>query len=186
MERILYISTENLKNDTILEKNVEDNILKPCIYDSHVIDFQSIVGEKLYKHLNEATTNNTLSDREVELLKTYAYNFLIKASLLRSLPFLWAKIESSSVVKKKNDTSDSVSYDELQKLLNTTQSDKNFFGQRMIDFLNVYIDDFPLFRYSASCNVLDPNRNSNYYTSGIYLGPTTYDYKQYPYKKYII
>lgn len=168
MERVIFISTQNLKNDTIIENNSEDYILKPCIYDAHLIELQEVLGELFYKDLVNKTLNDTLSAEEVNLIKTYIYDFLIKVSLYRAIPFLWAKFENTSIVVKKNETSDSIEYKDLQYLRNETLNDVSFLRKRLIDYLNQNINYFPLFKCSSNCNVLSPNTNT-YNRVGIFL-----------------
>jgi hypothetical protein len=167
-ERVMWVSTQNLKNDTIIENNAEDFILKPCIYDAHIIDLQNLLGERFYKHLVDATLNSSRTADEVTLTKTYMYNYLIKASLYRAIPYLWAKFENSSLVLKKNETSDSIEYKDMQSLRNDTLNDVAFLKQRLIDYLNKNIEKFPLFKESVECDVLQPNTN-NYSRIGLYL-----------------
>lgn len=166
----MWISTQNLKNDTILENNTEDYILKPCIYDAHIIDTQEVLGERLYNDLVEKTINNTLNSDEVELINSYLYNFLIKASLYRSLPMLWAKIEHTSIVLKENPTSKPVEYKDLVALRSEVLNDMSFLKQRLIKYLHNNIDKFPLYKDSNSCSedILNPIKNA-YYKIGIHL-----------------
>jgi hypothetical protein len=168
--RVMFISTQNLKNDTILENNVEDYILKPCIYDAHIIDLQEVLGEKLYKDLVNKTLNNTLNSDEVTLINSYIYNFLIKASLYRCLPYLWAKIEHTSIVVKEDQNSKSIESKDLNIFRGEIKNDTSFLKERLIDYLINNVDKFPLYKDSNGCdeNVLDPNKN-NYGRIGIYL-----------------
>jgi hypothetical protein len=168
MERVIFISTQNLKNDTIIENNAEDYILKPCIYDAHLIELQEVLGELFYKDLINKTVNDTLSQEEIDLIKTHIYDFLIKVSLYRSIPFLWAKFENTSIVTKRNETSESIEYKDLQMLRNETLNDVGFLRKRLIDYLNQNITNFPLFKCSSNCNVLNPNTNT-YNRVGIFL-----------------
>jgi hypothetical protein len=167
-QRVMWVSTQNLKNDTIIENNAEDFILKPCIYDAHIVDLQNLLGERFYKHLVTATLGGTRTADELTLTNTYMYNYLIKASLYRAIPYLWVKFENSSLVLKKNETSDSIEYKDMQSLRSDTLNDVAFLKQRLIDYLNKNIEKFPLFKDSVECDVLQPNTN-NYSRIGLYL-----------------
>lgn len=169
MIRTLLISTQDLKNNTIIENNLEDHILLPCITNAHIVDLQEVLGDVFFAELlNKVRTETTNADEDF-LIDNYIIPLLIQVSLYRSIPYLWSKIENSSIVLKETDTQKSIDLDQLKFLRTDVKNDLDFIKQRLIRYL---CDKATLFPSYSNPDLLAPSKNA-YNTFGLYLGDAT-------------
>jgi hypothetical protein len=169
MIRTLLISTQDLKNNTIIENNLEDHILLPAITNAHIVDLQEVLGDVFFADLlNKVRTETTNTDEDF-LIDNYIIPLLLQVSLYRSIPYLWSKIENSSIVLKETDTQKSIDLDQLKFLRIDIKNDLDFIKQRLIRYLCDKASLFPLY---SNPDLLAPNKNA-YNTFGVYLGDAT-------------
>lgn len=168
--RTLLISTNDLKNNTIIEKNLEDHVILPNIINAHTIDLQEVLSSScdmkgqtysFYNYLLDKVRTETTSVNENYLIDNYIIPFLIQVSLFRCLPYLWSKIENSSIVLKETENTKSLDLVELKYLRGDITKDANFLKERLIKYLCNNSTLFPQYNGSSV--------NSAYNNIGIFL-----------------
>lgn len=168
MIRTLLISTQDLKNNTIIEHNLEDHVILPNITNSHIVDLQEVLGDIFYVELLNKVRTETTNTDENFLIDNYIIPFLIQCSLYRCIPYLWSKFENSSIVLKETDTQKSIDLDQLKFLRSDIKNDLDFIKQRLVRYL---CDKANLFPAYSNPDLLNPSKSA-YNTTGIYLGGT--------------
>lgn len=165
--RTLLISTKDLKNNTIIEDNLEDHVLLPNIINAHIVDLQEVLSclcdnnQTYYEYLLDKVRSETTNADEDRLIDNYIIPFLIQVSLYRCLPYLWTKMENSSIVLKETENTKSVDLEQLKYLRGDVMKDANFIKQRLIKYLCDNTSLYPQYKGS--------NVKSAYDNIGIYL-----------------
>lgn len=166
MVRTLLISIKDLKNNTIIEDNLEDHILLPNIVNSHIVDLFELLGEDFYNDLMDKVRTETTNANEDKLIDKYLIPFLIQESLYRSIPYMWAKAENSSIILKDGENNKSIDLEQLKYLRADIRNDIGFLKQRVIKYLCENANLYP--KYGS---VIVPK--SGYNNGGIFLGDAT-------------
>jgi len=165
--RTLLISTGDLKKNTVIENNLEDHAILPNIINTHVVDLYEVLGCDFYDYLLDSVRNETTNADEDKLIDRYIIPYLIQQSLWRTLPYLWTKMENSTIALKETDNNKPIDLEQLKYLRGDVFKDANFIKQRLIEYL---CDNATLFPQYDNFVV-----KSAYNNIGIYLDPSKDD-----------
>ena len=67
MTKVLLISENYLRSAFMISDNVQTKFILPSIQNAQEMEFQTVVGNCLYKRLLEGVAENNLNDNEKEL-----------------------------------------------------------------------------------------------------------------------
>lgn len=162
----LFISTADLKDQTSIEKNVEDIRLKQAILAAQNVHIQEILGSDWYDSLaSKRTIEGTwtgLTEDETLLIENYLdfaireyalYEYLIEGNF---------SVSNQGIEKQSSNNSVSADLEEIQHLYRRAKDRADFYRQRCITYICDNEDKFPL--YNNSDQNLHPTRknfNSN-------------------------
>src|SRR6188768_2437609 len=103
--RILFISEDKIKENSIIQLNVDGKVLAQSIYDTQFSHLREITGDTLYSTLLDAVSA-TKSDPPIPLtgdirtlLLDYIQPFLSRAVLLKLLINLHYRVTDKGVLK---------------------------------------------------------------------------------------
>ncbi|MBV1928699.1 MAG: hypothetical protein KUG81_04225 [Gammaproteobacteria bacterium] len=160
----LFLSVDFLRDNTVINGNVDAELLEPFILLAQNVHIEKVVGSALY---NDLITNiAALSNDYVTLLEDYLQPALVQWSLYESLPFINYKLTNKAISTKNSDNSDPVELDELHYLRTTVRDVAEYMSERATLFLKANTDIYPLFvEYGTECDDIKPT-DTNYF-SGI-------------------
>lgn len=160
----LFLSVDFLRDNTVINGNVDGELLEPFILLAQNVHIEPIVGTALY---NDIITNiSSLSADYVTLLEDYLQPALVQWALYESLPFINYKLTNKSIATKNSDNSDPVELNELHYLRTTVKDVAEYMSERATLFLKANTDTYPLFiEYGSDCDDIKPNQTN--YFSGI-------------------
>lgn len=172
-DRTYFLSVNDLKEYTTINYAVEDKLLENSIYDAQQIDIMAIIGTRLYNTLEQKITGSTVAGDYKELMDDYIWNTLLKASEIRSLLWVYAKIRNKGIENQNSDNSVSVEITVVNKLKQELSNDFEYYANRLKKYLCEYKDTrFPEYK-NYNPNSLDyfvePDKTDSYFC-GIYLG----------------
>lgn len=161
MKKIYLVSTAVLKQQSIINDNVADELLSNAIYEAQSIDCQQILGSKLYNRIIELVEDGTISEHTdyKYLLDEYIQNIVIYAATLRATVYIRFKVMNKSVSGQNSDNSNPVSLDELEYLRNSINNDLQFFQKRLQDFLTSNRSLYPEYEICSCDGELNPQKN---------------------------
>lgn len=163
---VLLISIADIKKHTIIDDNVDDNLLIGAIDTAQNIKLPIIIGENLYNKLINLALNKKLNDPEnvkyKELKETYIFNYLKQQTLAESILPLTYKLRSKGVVTNSDNSSgvSPVNMKDAQTLINFYEDSASFYGKRLVDYLEKNSQYFPEYK-SEICNQLSPKSPYN-------------------------
>lgn len=134
------ISIEILKDNTILNENLDDSILISGLQSAQDINLQTIIGEGLYNTLQDMVISGEIDSntKYKNLVIDYIQDFLKYQTLSETIIPLTFKFKSKGVVTNSDNTSgvNPISLKDAQVLVNFYQDRASFFGKRLSDHLN--------------------------------------------------
>lgn len=175
---ILFISEQTLKDRSLLQENIDPKLIRATIKQVQDMFIEPILGSGLYLELQEQIADQDVSVLNKKLLDLYITDCIclyVAAEMIFSLSY---KFTNKNVLKKTSENSDVPSISELFDIEERIKNKAEWYAQRITNYLCENNTDYPL--YDNAGNGVDTiHPISSSYVSGIYLGDTKKDYKNY-------
>jgi hypothetical protein len=165
--KVLFLSVDYLRDNTVINGNVDSELLEPFILLAQNVHVEPIVGTKLYKEIITSIEGDTLAGANKTLVDDYLQPALVQWALYESLPFINYKLTNKAISTKNSDNSDAVALDELHYLRTNVRDVAEYMSERATKFIKANTDLYPLFLDNVECDEIRPNK-SNYF-SGIVI-----------------
>lgn len=144
MAFIELISTQYIKDRSIVESNVDDKLLQYYIRKAQDLHTQIILGEDLYDSImNQAASGTFNSIYYQTLLNNYIQPALLEWTIVESLPWINWKITNTAIVQQKSDKADGISTSDLKWLRNLQTDNAGFYDQRVREYIINNPAEFP-------------------------------------------
>lgn len=159
----LFVSEEKLKAFTSVNENVSPKDLIPYILQAQDIYLQNYIGATYYMKLKQQVVNNTVTSNNQFILDNYIGSAVCNFGLFMAMPFLKYKIFNKSIVSPTSESSESITLEELQFLMDQVRSAGETYMKRCIEWMVLHPGDFPDY---ITPNVLDgqlPERGNPYF-----------------------
>lgn len=159
----LFVSEEKLKAFTSINENVSPKDLIPYILQAGDIYLQNYIGATYYMKLKKQIIDNTVTSNNQFLLDNYIGSAVCNFGLFMAMPFLKYKIFNKSIVSPTSESSESITLEELQFLMDQARSAGETYMKRCIEWMVLHPGDFPDY---VTPNVLDgqlPQRGTPYF-----------------------
>ena len=177
--RVLLISPQYLRDNTVINDNTDEKILIKSIRTAEDKYIKPLIGSNLYYTLLDKITGGTVSAQYQTLLEDYAIPCLLEYSLLEYLPFSAFKIKDAGVGQQTKPEYTPASMSDIGKLKEEVRTSAQFYGDALVRYLKANASSFP--EYLVVRNQEDINGSSGDYFSGIQFtdgwSRRTYDYK---------
>jgi hypothetical protein len=161
MATTLFITTAELKRNTILSGSIDTNKFIQYIKIAQDIHIQNYLGSKLYNRLIEGITNTDLNASETILLNDYVKDALIHFAGAEYLPFAAYQVSNGGVYKHTSENSTSVDKNEVDYLVQKERDFAQYYIKRMVDYLCVNSALFPEYLTNED-NDIRPSKDTNY------------------------
>lgn len=170
MARVLLISEQTIKTNSIINNNVDGMYILPAIDYAQDAGLQPLIGTKLYNKLMDMVEDGSIADSEDYklLLDDYITPYLLnKVTADIQLPLAY-KLRNQGVVQQTGENTYVPSLKDTQYVIQHYQNQADFYGNRMSDYLRANKRKYPEYCSTDSCADMPSNRNA--YNTGIYLG----------------
>ena len=164
---VKFISTNYLKENTLIEMNVDDSKLTTLIIKCQRIYLQQLLGSSFYDHLSVAVSGSTLTAVEESLIRNYVQPMVAEYVVYEALPSLTFKATNKAVVKQNSENSTPIDLDELKFFRASVRDMAEFMGERLSKYLCDNPSLFPEYQNPTLPENL--SRNSRSYMSGVYI-----------------
>ena len=169
--KILLISEQTLKTETILNDNVGSEFIRPSIEAAQDIYLQQLLGSYLIDKLYELIATNKINDNEFVSYKTliddYINNYLKYKVLAEITIPLAYKYRSSGVIQSTGDHYNNSTLRDATMVQNHYETRATFYAQRLTKYLNANVDLFP--EYRSTRDQSDMKANPDAYQTNILL-----------------
>ena len=161
MATTLFITGKDLKSNTILNGNVDTDLLLPFIKISQQMHVQNYLGTKLYDAIGLKIVNTTLTGDYLALVVDYVQPMLIHYAMVDYLPFANYQIRNGGVFKHRSENSESTTKDELDILVQKHRTFADFYAKRFVDYMAINgASMFPEY-WTNSNSDMYPDQNPN-------------------------
>ena len=147
MSKILFISEQQLKDNSVIEQHVDSKILSNTIWEVQEFELKPILGEILYSAIaNEVLSASTISgytitETNLELLTDYIKPFLIYGTLSYGFIPLHYKVTNKGINRLTDSTVSSLQSTELEYVKNNYDSKFDDYKQRLVKHLEIDLNE---------------------------------------------
>ena len=166
---VLFISETYVKNNTVIDENVDMRLILPSIRDAQELRILPILGTPLYEDLKTKITATTLTADDIILLDDYIAPCMAQWTLYECSVTMLFKYRNKTVGTKSSENGQPISYQDLQFLRDDWKNKAEEREARLINYLTDNTTLYPT--YSEASDDLNP-RTTAYQTS-FYLGGGT-------------
>lgn len=168
MSRVRFITTEYLFKYTILDSNIDADLLTPYIDQASDINIQQTIGNSLYTKLKNDVIAGGSTGYYATLMKDYIKPALAQWVLYYAMPFINYKMTNKSIAKKTSDNSTTAEQSEIVWLRDQVRDTAEFLTRRITEYIMTNTGQFPEYFTTSGPYQLKPKKDS--YFGGIYLG----------------
>ena len=153
MATALFITTNDLKRNTIVDGNVDIDKFIQFIKIAQEIHIQNYLGGALYNKISDEIIAGTLSDPYLGLVQDY-----IKEDYL---PFSAYQVSNGGVYKHTSENSANATKNEIDYLVDKHRDFAQFYTRRFLDYMCFNNNLFP--EYTANQNgEMYPDNDANF------------------------
>lgn len=167
-QKVFFISSDYVKENSFVEQNVDDNVIKVAIWKTQQTRLHPIVGTQLFEQLENEVINGTITGNTQTLMDLYISPYLLEQTIVEVLTNIWVKVSQSSVIKVEPDNTISLSLEELHFMIDKTTENAYYFSNRLSEYLCANTDLFPNYTVTVNSNDLVPDSRDVF--QHIYLG----------------
>ncbi len=144
---ILFVTTEDIRRNTIVNGNVDTDLFINFIKLAQEIHLQNVLGTRLYEKFETLIDSNDIElpaflDYK-NLLIDYIQPMLINYSMVDYIPFASVQIKNGGMFKHRSETGENVTKDETDFLSEKYRSYAEFYSRRFISFMSFNSTKFP-------------------------------------------
>ncbi len=168
---VIFISEQALKDNSIINENVDMKVLLPVIKLAQEKYMMPILGTGLYNELKTQITAATITVLNKTLLDDYIQPALIWWIMSEAPMPLTYKFMNKSVATRSSENANAASLNDLLKLEERFKDNAEWYSQRITNYLLQNIQSYPLYSNPGSgIDTIVPKKTM--YSTGMYLGST--------------
>jgi len=138
MATVLFITPNDLKQNTILNGNVDTDLFIQFIKIAQQMHVQNYLGTKLYEAITTKISSSTLTGDYLDLTTDYIQPMLIHFAMVDYLPFANYQIRNGGVFKHRTENSESTTKEELDILVQKHRTFADFYAKRFVDYMGIF------------------------------------------------
>lgn len=170
--RVQFVSTDYIYKYTLIEPNVDPDLITKNIWKAQDLNIQSCLGQNLFTKLVSDCPNFT--GQYQTLVIDYLQPALAEWVVYHTLPFINFRLTNKAVSQKSSDNSAPSTVDDLKWLRDQVRNNAEFYSERIKDYIKNNLEQFPEFYTSEPGNPFDIKPNRSNYFSGIRTGNRGY------------
>ena len=162
---VLLINADYMKRYSHLNGSVEEAYIRPQIMLAQDKYVQSYLGTDLLNRLKDDVMNGTLAGVYDTLLNDYVRKMCLWWTMVEMIPHLYVRLDNGGLAIRTSEDTTPVSKADLDREMNLSRDNAQFYTERLIDYLCVNSTSFPEYTSNVSPD-MKPER-STYYDSGL-------------------
>lgn len=159
-----FLDTPYIYKFTIIEQNVDADLVLKFIWKAQDLNIQSLIGQNLYTKL--VTTCPNFTGEYLTLIRDYIQPCQAEWVVFHALPFLNYRLTNKAVSQKSSDNSLPSSADDIKWLRDQVRNNAEFYGERIKDYIRNNPTSFPEYYTTTQSFEVRPNKTA--YFGGIY------------------
>ena len=166
MARALFITANELKKNSIIDGNVDNDKIVQYIKVAQDTHIQNYLGTNLYNKIESLLIAGTMDDIGNAAYKSLWVNYIKPMhtwySQVSFLPFAMFQITNGGVYKHGSETGETITLEEMRSMLDNARSNAEFYTTRFIDYVCDNETDFPEYVTTSSNSDMYPDRDTNF------------------------
>ena len=183
MARGLFISEDYVKQNSVIDENVDVKLIRPAIVQMQDMKLQPALGTQLFKEIEAAIIGATTTAAQDTLISDYIAPMLLKWVMVELSTTMLFKYRNKNVSKSNSENSQPVDFTEIRYLIDKWKDNAEWYEQRLIDYLCQEVALFP--KYMQAPNYSDIVSKIDAYNCSFYLGNTVYEEERRKIRKYL-
>jgi hypothetical protein len=135
MATALFITTNDLKRNTIVDGNVDIDKFIQFIKIAQEIHIQNYLGGALYNRISDDIIADNLSGDYLLLVQDYLKDMLIHFAMVDYLPFSAYQVSNGGVYKHTSENSANATKNEIDYLVDKHRDFAQFYTRRFLDYM---------------------------------------------------
>ena len=168
MARQLFISEKYVKDNSVINENVDVKLIRPTIWDAQEQHIEEILGTDLYDDLLAKIESDTLNADETTLVNKYIAEALRLWVVFEFVLIGEYKMRNKAVVKQNSENSQPLDYTENRYYRDYWRKKAEFKTERLVAYLCDNTDLFPKYLTNSDASDLHPRDNG--WSPSLYLG----------------
>ena len=171
---VYFISVTYLKDNTPINENLDDKLLKSSIKEAQEIYIRDVIGSGIYDELQDQAYNGTLNADNTTLLDSYIAPCLKYYTLTESMLPMTFKFMNKSVASRNSENATPITPQELSLIEQRYRDKAEYYAERLRDFLKENPTIYPKYLNPGSgFDVIRPKNTA--FFGGMYLPGTNDD-----------
>jgi hypothetical protein len=165
---VYFISVTFLKDNTPINENLDDKLLKSAIKEAQEVYIRDIIGSGIYDELQVQTFNGNVTADNTTLLDSYIAPCLKYYTLVESMLPMTFKFLNKSVSSRQAEFAQPVTPQELTLIEQRYRDKAEYYAERLRNFLKEYPQIYPKYLNPGSgFDVIKPKNTALF--GGMYL-----------------
>ena len=147
MATALFITPTDIKQNTLIDMNLDTDKFIQFIKIAQQIHIQNYLGGQLYNKISDLIINGELGLPANAVYKTlvneYLKDMLIHFAMVDYLPFAAYTVANSGIYKKPSENQGSATKSEIDALVDKHREFALFYTRRFLDFICYKESDYP-------------------------------------------
>jgi hypothetical protein len=165
---VYFVSVTYLKDNTPLNENLDDKLLKSSIKEAQEIYIRDVIGSGIYDELQDQAYNGTLTGDNTTLLDSYIAPCLKYYTLTESMLPMTFKFMNKSVATRNSENATAITPQELSLIEQRYRDKAEYYAERLRDFLKENPTIYPKYlNPGTGFDVIRPKNTA--FFGGMYL-----------------
>lgn len=165
MATALFITTTDLKRNTIVNGNVQIDYFIQFIKIAQQIHLQNYLGGKLYDKISDLIISGDIdlpaNSNYKSLISDYLKDMLIHYAMVDYLPFGAYSLSNGGVFKYQAENTVTATKEEVDSLIEKHRGFAQFYTRRFIDYMTFNNDLFPEYNQNQNEDMY-PDRDATF------------------------
>ena len=166
MAKALFITTEDIKRYSVLSGNVDPDKFIYMVEISQDTEVQNYLGTQLLEKLQDLILAGTIglpaNAAYKTLLETYVKPMTIYWALVCYMPFAAYTVANGGVYKHTSESSETVSKDEVDYLVEKYRDIAQFYTNNFIDFMVYNQATYPEYNSNTNDDIYPDTANADF------------------------
>ena len=165
MATALFITTTDLKRNTIVNGNVQIDYFIQFIKIAQQIHLQNYLGGKLYDKISDLIISGDIdlpaNSNYKSLISDYLKDMLIHYAMVDYLPFGAYSLSNGGIFKYQAENTVTANKEEVDSLIEKHRGFAQFYTRRFIDYMNFNSELFPEYNQNQNEDMY-PDRDATF------------------------
>lgn len=161
MATALFITPTDLKQNSLIDGNVDTDKFIQFIKIAQQIHIQNYLGSALYEKISDDIIADNLTGNYLTLVRDYIKDMLIHYAMVDYLPFAAYQVANGGVFKHTSENSESVTKSEVDTLVEKHRQFAQFYTRRFIDYMSFNNSLYPEYNTSTDDDMY-PDKEANF------------------------